>query len=100
MFEQIAARGLRGSVKIYGGCFDYRPKRIGFWSSTHFWGIALDLNVRTNQMGNTGDMDPRLVELIASFGFCLGRALGGTRQGSDASPVLQRVLIGRNALGR
>lgn len=77
VFEQIAARGLRGTVKTYGGCYVYRPKRNGAKPSTHSWGIAFDLNVRTNQMGTAGDMDPRLVELIESFGFVWGGRWAG-----------------------
>lgn len=67
----------------YGGCWVPRfiasdPAR---GLSLHSWGIALDLNVATNQRGTVGDMDPRIVEVMARWGF----AWGGTW--SDPDPM-------------
>jgi len=69
VFRQIAAQGLKSSVKTYGGGYDYRPKRNGVKPSTHSWDIAIDLNPNTNAMGTAGDMDPRLVALFEGRGF-------------------------------
>lgn len=67
----------------YGGC--WVPRFIGRdptrGLSLHSWGIALDFNVATNQMGTVGDMDPRVVETMARWGF----AWGGTW--SDPDPM-------------
>ena len=67
----------------YGGCWVPRfiasdPAR---GLSLHSWGIALDLNVATNQRGTAGDMDPRVVDVMARWGF----AWGGTW--SDPDPM-------------
>jgi hypothetical protein len=72
VFKQVDARGLRSTVKTYGGCYVYRAKRNGSKPSTHSWGIALDLNTSTNAMGTPGDMDSRLVALFEEFGFFWG----------------------------
>ena len=77
VFGKIAASGLQHSVKTYGGCYNYRPKRNGVKPSTHSWGIAIDLNPNTNAMGTTGDMDPRLVDLFEGFGFVWGGRWAG-----------------------
>ena len=38
----------------------------------HTWGLALDLNVPTNQRGTRGDMDPRVVAIFKRWGFRWG----------------------------
>jgi hypothetical protein len=77
VFRQIAAQGLKGAVKTYGGGYVYRPKRGAVKPSTHSWGIAIDLNPNTNAMGTKGDMDPGLVELFESNGFVWGGRWSG-----------------------
>jgi LysM repeat protein len=77
VFRQVAAQGLKGAVKTYGGGYVYRPKRGAVKPSTHSWGIAIDLNPNTNAMGTAGDMDPRLVELFEGFGFVWGGRWSG-----------------------
>jgi LysM repeat protein len=77
VFRQIAAQGLKNAIQTYGGCFAYRPKRLGTKPSTHSWGIALDLNPNTNAMGTVGNMDPRLVELLEGYGFIWGGRWAG-----------------------
>lgn len=83
VFRQIAAQGLKSAVQTYGGCFAYRPKRLGTKPSTHAWGIALDLNPNTNAMGTAGNMDPRLIELFEGYGF----AWGGRWAGKNKDPM-------------
>jgi LysM repeat protein len=83
VFREIDARGLRPSVKTYGGCYVYRAKRGQVKPSTHSWGIAIDLNPNTNAMGTAGDMDPRLVELFDGFGF----TWGGRWSGGNKDPM-------------
>jgi hypothetical protein len=72
VFAAAQSQGLQGAVKSYGGAYNFRPKRSSSKLSTHCWGIAIDLNPRTNAMGTAGDMDPRLVDLFRSFGFKWG----------------------------
>ena len=56
----------------YQGC--YVPKLIEDSNSIsmHTWGLAVDLNVPTNQRGTHGDMDPRVVAIFKSWGFRWG----------------------------
>ena len=72
VFKAIQAKGLREKVKTYAGCYNFRPKRAGSKLSTHSWGIAIDLNAKTNPMGSPGDMDLRVVQVFRSFGFKWG----------------------------
>lgn len=83
--QELVDSGLSDLVRPdqYGGCWVPRfiasdPAR---GLSLHSWGIALDLNVATNQRGTPGDMDPRVVDVMARWGF----AWGGTW--SDPDPM-------------
>lgn len=82
-FGAINEEGLADRVKTYGGCFNFRLKRKGGKLSTHSWGIAVDLNVETNQMGTTGDMDEGVVTIFRRFGF----KWGGDWPGRDKDPM-------------
>lgn len=72
----VADAGLAGEIRPgdYGGC--YVPRFIdrdpGKSLSKHAFGLAVDLNVSTNQLGSSGDMDPRIVEIFARYGFAWG----------------------------
>ncbi len=77
VFADVLAKGLRSSVKTYGGGYVWRMKRNATKPSTHSWGIAIDLNARTNPMGAAGDMDPGLVALFEGYGFVWGGRWSG-----------------------
>ncbi len=83
VFADIMAKGLWGSIKTTGGGYNWRMKRGQAKPSTHTWGIAFDLNDKTNAMGTAGDMDPRLVELIEGYGF----TWGGRWSGQNKDPM-------------
>lgn len=83
VFQAVDRAGLRGSVRTFGGCYNYRPKRTGSRPSTHSWGIALDLNPATNAMGTAGNMDPRLVAVFREHGF----KWGGDWTGRNKDPM-------------
>lgn len=58
----------------YGGC--YLPRHID-WNpaaslSMHAWGIAIDVNVSTNWLGEDPQLDPRVVEVFEDHGFAWG----------------------------
>ncbi|MBI4720202.1 MAG: M15 family metallopeptidase [Chitinivibrionia bacterium] len=69
LFDEVERAGLTSSIQDFGGCFCFRTMRNGSQLSTHAWGIAIDLNVATNQLGTKGDMAPRLVTLFSGYGF-------------------------------
>ena len=77
LFADIHARGLWHAIKTTAGGYTWRMKRGQSKPSTHSWGIAFDLNDRTNAMGTPGDMDPALVALIESHGFVWGGRWSG-----------------------
>jgi hypothetical protein len=74
--SDIVAAGLQSAIRVdqYAGC--YYPRYIGRDSSNglslHSWGIAVDLNTATNQMGTTGDMNPGVVQIFKEWGFAWG----------------------------
>lgn len=74
--QEIVDSGLEDAIDRadYGGC--YVPRFIGRdpsrGLSLHTWGIALDLNVATNQLGTVGEIDRRIVAIMARWGFGWG----------------------------
>lgn len=76
--QEVVDAGLAASVDAsdYGGC--YVPRFIGRdpsrGLSLHTWGIAVDLNVATNQLGTVGAIDRRVVAIFARWGFSWGGA--------------------------
>jgi D-alanyl-D-alanine carboxypeptidase len=83
VFADIVSKGLQGSVKTYGGGYNWRMKRGQTKPSTHSWGIAIDLNARTNAMGTPGNMDPALVAVFEGCGF----TWGGRWPGANKDPM-------------
>jgi hypothetical protein len=72
--RRVEAAGLASTVRSFNGCFV--PRHIG-WSnenmlSYHSWGIAFDLNLAVNYRGQTPHQDPRLVRILARWGFQWG----------------------------
>jgi hypothetical protein len=72
--QHVQAKGLAHTISSYHGCFV--PRYIG-WSdanmlSYHSWGIAFDVNLGTNLRGATPHQDPRLVRVLARWGFAWG----------------------------
>ena len=83
VFDTVVKEGLSGSIRTFGGCFNYRPKRTSGKLSTHSWGIAIDLNPGTNRQGTSGDMDADVVEVFGQYGF----KWGGDWTGSSKDPM-------------
>ncbi|MDH3892234.1 MAG: M15 family metallopeptidase [candidate division Zixibacteria bacterium] len=79
VFNEIVEEKLKSKVVSYGGCFEYRLKRGTHELSTHSWGIAIDLNVKTNQVGTKGDMAPGIVAVFKRHGFNWGGDWSGRR---------------------
>jgi hypothetical protein len=69
IFGRIAKAGLWTKLRTFDGCYAWRAKRGVQKLSTHCWGIALDFNAATNQLGEKGDMDPQIVEIFEGAGW-------------------------------
>ena len=77
---EVESSGLSGVIDVAdtrrnGGCFYPRVIRGGTSGgqlSRHSWGIAIDINPRTNPFGGTPTMDPRVVEIFRRHGFAWG----------------------------
>lgn len=72
VFDGIKANGLWDQLRTFDGCYSYRPQRGSSKLSTHAWGIAIDLNAATNQLGEPGDMSPDVIQLFEAAGFQWG----------------------------
>jgi hypothetical protein len=80
--SEVAAAGLAPAIDVadtnrWGGCFNARLIRdlgrtIGGQLSRHSWGMAVDLNVRTNRMGDEPQLDCRVVRIFRKYGFVWG----------------------------
>ena len=74
--QEIVDSGLADRIDPgdFGGC--YSPRFIagdpGRGLSLHTWGIALDLNVQSNQRGTPGEIDRRVVDVFKRWGFAWG----------------------------
>jgi hypothetical protein len=76
--QEITHRGLGKTIDtadfIYeGGCWNPRTVRFGHGMiSHHAWGMAIDINVGRNPLGAVARQDPRLVAIMAKYGFTWG----------------------------
>ena len=70
--QELADRNLAGLVETYDGCYNPRLVAVGGSISRHAWGAAIDLNFGGNRTGFTSIQDPRLVEVMARWGFASG----------------------------
>lgn len=72
--EDIASRGLGRLIQTEHGCFV--PKFVlndpHASLSHHSWGMAFDVNLAGNEFGQSPDQDPRLVRILAKWGFIWG----------------------------
>ncbi|MDQ3962519.1 MAG: M15 family metallopeptidase [Actinomycetota bacterium] len=73
---EIQDAGLAGEIRPaeYAGCYvprfiDRDPRR---GLSMHAFGLAVDLNTSTNQLGTRGDMHPDVVRIFEKWGFAWG----------------------------
>lgn len=72
--QEIVDSGLASEIRTYAGCYvprfiDRDPRR---GLSMHAFGLAVDLNTATNQLGTRGDMDPGVVQIFQKWGFTWG----------------------------
>ena len=74
--SEIESAGLANELRPgdYGGCYVPRfiDRNPALPLSMHAFGLAVDINVSTNQLGTQGDMNPRIVEIFERWGFVWG----------------------------
>src|SRR5437763_261045 len=76
--REITNRGLGKTINTAdfiaeGGCWNPRTVRFGHGMiSHHAWGAAIDINVGRNPLGAVPHQDPRLVAIMAKYGFTWG----------------------------
>jgi hypothetical protein len=74
--SEIESAGLADELRPddYGGCYVPRfiDRNPSLPLSMHAFGLAVDINVSTNQLGTEGDMNPRIVEIFERWGFVWG----------------------------
>jgi D-alanyl-D-alanine carboxypeptidase len=74
--SEIESAGLANELRPndYGGCYVPRfiDRNPSLPLSMHAFGLAVDVNVSTNQLGTEGDMNPRIVEIFERWGFVWG----------------------------
>jgi len=83
VFTKIRDQGLQPQISSFGGCYNFRAKRTIDKLSTHCWGIAIDLNTKTNSQGTAGDMSPDVIEVFRAAGF----KWGGDWSGKSKDPM-------------
>ncbi len=71
-FTRIDDAGAWSKIKTFDGCYAFRAKRGMGKLSTHSWGIAVDLNRRTNRLGKRPTMPSIIVDCFESVGFRWG----------------------------
>ena len=71
--KNVVQRGLVHELKTFDGCFEIRAVR-GYTTdlSTHAFGLAIDLNARTNPLGGPSTQDPQLVACFTDAGLVWG----------------------------
>lgn len=72
IFNQIFEESLENECRYFGGCYSFRCQKGSIKLSTHAWGIAIDINPITNQLGTKGNMHPKIVDIFESHGFVWG----------------------------
>jgi hypothetical protein len=71
-FCNIIDRGYINELVTWNGCFIIRKKRGGSSMSLHSWGIAIDVNAATNQMGQKPTLSAGFVKCFTDAGFDWG----------------------------
>jgi len=54
---------------VYGGCFNFRPKRNNQGLSVHSWGVAIDINPHIAPYGKEGSQPGFIIDAFCKRGF-------------------------------
>lgn len=73
VFAEIHRRGFWGLLEDFGGCYNCREQRgRTVKSSTHSWGIGIDLNTLQNPLGRKPKMPAEITAIFKEHGFVWG----------------------------
>lgn len=72
ILDTISRNGDWNKIATFDGTYNWRAKRRGHKLSTHAWGIAIDLNAATNQLGTDGDMPLEIIKPFEDEGWKWG----------------------------
>lgn len=78
-FKNLIDRNFVEELKTWDGCYQVRKKRGLQSMSLHSWGLAVDLNQATNQLGKEPTLSAEFVKCFTDAGF----DWGGTWQRKD-----------------
>lgn len=67
--KNVIERKLIGQIKTWDGCFNIRSKKGSNTFSLHSWGVAFDINAKTNGFDEEPTMSPELVKCFTDAGF-------------------------------
>jgi len=70
--DKIVEAKLEQELDTFDGCFCIRNVRGADSISAHAYGLAIDINAATNQLGKTPSLSPELVKCFISSGFTWG----------------------------
>jgi hypothetical protein len=82
-FRRIYDIGYWRMIETFDGIYNKRETRLGGKISSHSWGIAVDLNAKTNAQGTRGRMPQELVTIFEDEGF----EWGGRWSGRSMDPM-------------
>lgn len=71
-FNNLAQKGLLKELYTFDGCFCIRNVRGADFLSAHAYGLAIDLNAATNQLGKEPTLSVNFVDCFTSVGFTWG----------------------------
>jgi hypothetical protein len=73
VFTQLHARGFWNLLEDFGGCYNCREVRgTTTKTSTHSWGIGIDVNAKQNPLGARPRMPQQVIGVFSDHGFTWG----------------------------
>lgn len=70
--ENLVTNGVASELETWDGCFNVRRMRGGTSMSIHSWGLAIDVNAKTNALGIKPTLSNAFVKCFTDAGFDWG----------------------------